>query len=269
MQLAKPSPVTVTWNQPKETVMANDHYSPPAADSLRQHRTARDAMITEHLNLVRMIASRMARRLPSHIDCQDLVNVGILGLIDAVDRFDLSRGTPFKGYAEIRIRGAIVDSLRASDWVPLVVRRKVARIEGARRTLRQRTGVEPGRLEMAGALDLSPEGYDRVVGSAVLLHVVSLDGPMDADSGLALAERIADNAEHPVDRWIGEEARAAMFVAIQQLPVIERDVLRLYYDQGLKYREIGRTLGVCESRVCQLRAQAIAHVRKQVGATAA
>lgn len=229
-------------------------------------KSERDAMIVDNVNLVRMIAARISRRLPSHVDSEELVNVGILGLIDAVDRFDTDRGTPFKAYAEIRIRGAIVDSLRQSDWVPLVIRRKLARIETTRTTLRQQLGAEPTRADMAKALGLSPDGYDDLVGNSVVHHLVSLDAPSDVDSGVSLADRLADSSEHALDRWIGDEARKAMAGAIHMLPQMEREVLHLYYEKGLKYREIGSALGVCESRVCQLRTQAISRVRRQVAA---
>ena len=238
----------------------------PRLSARPRTKSERDAMIVDHLALVRLIAARISRRIPAHVDSEELVNVGILGLIDAVDRFDPDRGTPFKAYAEIRIRGAIVDSLRQSDWVPLVIRRKLARIETTRTTLRQQLGCEPTRADMAKALGLSPDGYDDLVGNSVVHHLVSLDAPADVETGASLADRVADSAEHALDRWIGDEARSAMAGAIHMLPQMEREVLHLYYEKGLKYREIGKELGVCESRVCQLRTQAISRVRRHVAA---
>lgn len=238
----------------------------PAEGSTRgvMSSAEREAMIVGHLPIVRMIAARISRRIPSYVDGEELVNVGVVGLIDAVDRFDPARGTPFKAYAEIRIRGAIFDSLRQSDWVPLVVRRKLVRIERTRSALRQRNGSEPDRAEMARAMGLSPEAYDELVYNAAVHHLVSLDETVDSENGGSLAERVSDDAEDLLDRWIADEALGAMVSAIEHLPEMEREVLRMYYDKGNKYREIGQVLGVCESRVCQLRSQAITRVRKAV-----
>ncbi len=228
----------------------------------------RDAMILAHIPLVRMIASRICRRLPSHVDSEELTSVGILGLIDAVDRFDAARGTPFKAYAEIRVRGAIIDSLRQSDWVPLVVRRKRARIERTREALREANRCEPGRQEMAAALGISPEAYDRLLASTTVQKLVSLDDHDGSDHGGPIADRVANGSPDPIDHWVQAEAQRALGRSIQQLPQMERQVLQLYYADGLKYREIGGLLGVCESRVCQLRGQAIDRLRRAVAVAA-
>jgi len=230
-------------------------------------RRDRDAMIVGHLNLVRMIAVRIARRLPSHVETDELTSVGMLGLIDAVDRFDAGRGTPFKAYAEIRIRGAIIDSLRQTDWVPLVVRRKLARLERSRESLRQRHGREPSRPEMASALGISPEAYDDLLGGAVVQHLVSLDEQDAFGNGGVLADRIPDGRDPLLDQWVANEAERGLQRAIQNLPEMERKVLGLYYAEHLKYREIGCLLGVCESRVCQLRGQAVERIRRAVAAS--
>ena len=233
----------------------------------RTARRDRDAMILAHVQLVRLIASRIARRLPAHVDAEELSSVGMLGLIDAVDRFDAARGTPFKAYAEIRIRGAIIDSLRQADWVPLVVRRKVARIERTRETLRRASGRDPSRAEMAAAIGISPEAYDDLLGHSVVHHLISLDAEDSQQTGTSPADRIANATAHVLDAWVAEEGQRSIDRAIQHLPEMERKVLQLYYVNGLKYREIGLELGVCESRVCQLRGQAIGRLRKAVSAT--
>ncbi len=233
----------------------------------RPSRRDREAMIVAHVQLVRVIASRISRRLPSHVDTDELTGVGMLGLIDAVDRFDPERGTPFKAYAEIRVRGAIIDSLRSADWVPLVVRRKVARIERTRDALRRRTGRDPNRVDMAEALGMSPGAYDDLLGDAVVHHLVSLEAVDGQPNGSSPADRIASSSDHALDVWLAEEGQQAIERAVHHLPEMERKVLHLYYGDGLKYREIGLSLGVCESRVCQLRGQAIARLRKVVSAT--
>ncbi len=236
----------------------------PWGGHVQPTRREREAMIVAHVKLVRMIASRISRRLPAHVDNDELTSVGMLGLIDAVDRFDPARGTPFKAYAEIRIRGAIIDSLRQSDWVPLVVRRKLARIERTRESWRRAHGHEPGRTEMAVALGMTPESYDDLLGSAVVQHLVSLDEQDGSGNGATLAEGVPNGSAHPLDQWVAHEEQMALGSAIQQLPEMERKVLHLYYGDLLKYREIGRTLGVSESRVCQLRSQAVERLRRAV-----
>lgn len=240
----------------------------PAARAPAQPHSERDELILSHLGLVRVIVSRLCRRLPSHVDGEELASVGLIGLIDAVDRFDPSRGTPFKAYAEIRVRGAIIDSLRQSDWVPLVVRRKRARLDRTREALRRAHGSEPDRAQMADALGISPEAYDELVGSTVVQKLVSLDEQDSGDQGNRVADRIPNGEPQLLDCWVQAEAKEALGVAIRQLPPMERQVLHMYYSEGLKYREIGRTLGVCESRICQLRGQAVERLRKAVASAA-
>ena len=137
----------------------------------------REKMILEHYPLVRIIASRMVRRFPSHIEVDELVNIGILGLIDAIDRYDMARGVPFRAYAEIRIRGAIVDALREADWTPRAVRRNGSRLEEARTHLRRKLGHEPTREEMAAELEVPIREYDRLRADAETRRIVSLDAP--------------------------------------------------------------------------------------------
>ena len=123
----------------------------------------REQLILDYYPLVRTIACRMARRLPPSVEVDELINIGTLGLIDAVDRYDASRGVPFKAYAEIRIQGSMFDSLRGDDWVPRSVRRKVNRIEHAKKSLTFSLGRDPSREEMATAMDLSVEEYDKLM----------------------------------------------------------------------------------------------------------
>ncbi|MEN9787747.1 MAG: hypothetical protein RLZZ299_3011 [Pseudomonadota bacterium] len=217
----------------------------------------REQVILEHHALVRIIASRMVRRFPAHIEVDELVNIGMLGLIDAIDRFEASRGVPFKSYAEIRIRGAIVDALREADWIPRSVRRRFARIDTTRRELRVRLARDPTREEMAQALEMSVDEYDDLVGGAEIKHVVSLDAPVGDDGAAALVEHVADEEDPFIDRWIAEETREHISALIQKLPEKERAVVALYYQRGMNLKEIGDILGVTESRVCQLRGQAV------------
>ncbi len=229
----------------------------------------REKMILDHYALVRMIATRMVRRFPSHIEVEELINIGTLGLIDAIDRFEAARGVPFKSYAEIRIRGAIVDALRDADWIPRSVRRKFARIDTARAQLRHRLGREPSREEMASTLEMDTDEFDDLVGGAEIRRLVSLDTPVDEDGGATIADQVADESDPFLDRWIAEETRSQVATLIQRLPEKERAVVALYYQRGLNLKEIGDILGVTESRVCQLRGQAVRRLQARINETRA
>jgi RNA polymerase sigma factor for flagellar operon FliA len=226
--------------------------------------TERDQTIVTHQRLVRIIAGRIARQFACHVDIDELVSVGMLGLIEAVDRFEPARGVPFRAFAEIRIRGAIVDAIRQRDWVPRVVRQRYALIDRTRAQLRQRLGRDATRDEMACALHLTPQAYDDLVGASVVHRLVPLDAPADASDSRSLAELVTDDRPSATDCWIDREREEALVRAIERLPHNEREVIELYYQQGLRYAEIGRRMGVCESRVSQLRGQAIGRIQKQL-----
>lgn len=214
---------------------------------------AREDMILKHYPLVRTIAGRMARRLPSNVDLDELVMVGTVGLIDAIDRFDPARGVPFKSYAEIRVRGAIVDALRESDWVPRSVRRKFRRIDTARTELRQRLDRDPTREEIAARLEISVDDYEELVADARISSLTSIDIPLDEDGGSTIGDTVKGEDVPVDDAWIAEEVTAEVKAAVDFLPDKERTVVSLYYIQGLSLKEIGGVLGVTESRACQLR----------------
>ena len=221
----------------------------------------RERMILEHYPLVRTIACRMVRRFPSSVDVDELINVGAMGLIDAVDRFDTSRQVPFKAYAEIRIRGAIVDALRGADWVPRSVRRKFMRIENARVKLFRQLGREPDREEMSKALEMTTDEYEDLCGDARIRRLVSLDAPADEDNQTPLSERISSDDEDISELWVKKELQQEVIEAVHHLPVKERTAVSLYYLHGLTLKEIGEILDVTESRACQLRAQGIKRLK--------
>jgi RNA polymerase sigma factor for flagellar operon FliA len=214
----------------------------------------RERLILEHYPLVRTIACRMVRRFPASVDVDELINVGAMGLIDAVDRFDPSRQVPFKAYAEIRIRGSIVDALRRADWVPRSVRRKFTRIETTRTQLFRASGRQPTREEMASALEMSVDTYEDLCGDA-------LDAPVDDDNATPLSERIAGDNEDPTEKWANDEIKTRVIEAVHILPLKERTAVSLYYLNGLTLKEIGEVLGVTESRACQLRGQGIKRLK--------
>jgi RNA polymerase sigma factor for flagellar operon FliA len=227
----------------------------------------RDQIIVDHIALVRTIAGRLARRLPANVDVDELVSVGTVGLIDAIDRFEPARGVPFKSYAEIRIRGAMVDHLRESDFVPRAVRRKFDRIESKRAELRNRLGRMPSREEMAKALELSLEEYDDLTGEARIIAIVP-DAPLDEEGGTTILDQVSNNEASVEDEWIEAELTKEVLTAITHLPDKERTVLQLYYLQGVNLKDIGANLGVTESRACQLAKQGLGRMRARLKITA-
>ncbi len=227
----------------------------------------REQLILQHYPLVRTIASRMIRRLPSSVELDELVNVGALGLIDAVDRFDPSREVPFKAYAEIRVRGAIVDALRGADWVPRSVRRKVNRIENAREKLLYAKDRDPTREEMAAELEMTVDEYQDLCGDAQIRKLVSLDSPVDDDNGSMLLERISSDDEDVLSQWSHEELKREVMSAVHHLPKKERTAVALYYLHELTLKEIGEVLGVTESRACQLRSAGIKRLKFRLNRT--
>jgi RNA polymerase sigma factor for flagellar operon FliA len=231
------------------------------------HNSNREQLILEHYPLVRTIAARMIRRLPSSVELDELVNVGALGLIDAVDRFDPSRRVPFKAYAEIRVRGAIVDSLRGADWVPRSVRRKVNRIEAARDKLTRKFDRVPTHIEMAAELEMSVKAYEDLCGDAQIRRLVSLDAPVDDENATTLSERIGNDDEDVLTAWSREELKAEVMSAVHHLPKKERTAVALYYLHELTLKEIGEVLGVTESRACQLRASGVKRLKFRLART--
>lgn len=217
----------------------------------------RQQMILEHVPLVRTIAGRMVRRFPSNVQVEELVSEGIVGLYDALDKFDGSRGVPFKAYAEIRIRGRIMDALRAADWVPRAVRRKCLRIDAARNRLRTQLKRDPTRDEMARELEMSVEAYDDLCGDAEIRRLISLDTPLDEEGGATIGDQVAEGGEDLLDSWIAGETVNEMWAAVERLNERERTVVTLYYARGLQLKEIGEKLGVTESRVCQISGSAV------------
>ncbi len=222
---------------------------------------SRNATILAYYPLVRTIAYRIAKRIPTYQDIEEFINIGVLGLIDAVERFDPSKKVPFKSYAEIRIQGSIVDSLRAADWTPRSVRRKANRIEAARARMARKLDREPTREELAKALEMSPEQYDSLRDEALIRKVISSSLPVGPESSTTIEEQVAAKGPDLEDLWVEYEVKQEIVDAIRLLPRKERMAVNLYYLKGLTLREIGNTLGVTESRACQLRSQGVKRMK--------
>jgi RNA polymerase sigma factor FliA len=233
-------------------------------------RRARDELILHYAPLVHVVAGRLAAAAPSHVDRADLVSYGVFGLIDAIDKFDPDRGHRFETYAIARIRGHIVDELRSYDWVPRSVRAKARAIDAAFRTLEAELRRAPTDRELASALDMSDRELQRAFSQVALVNIVTFDAALGAavDGGQALTvgEVLVSADEGPGERVEVAELRHALAAAIDSLPERERDVVALYYHDGLTLAEIGEVLGVTESRACQIHGKAVAQLRRRLTA---
>jgi RNA polymerase sigma factor FliA len=222
----------------------------------------RDRLLIEHLPTVRFIARRIHERLPQQVELDDLVSAGVVGLIDAFAKFDHTKKVQFKSYAQFRIRGAILDSLRTLDWSPRELRRKGRAVEETIRRLTQRLGRAPAEQDIAVEMGLNLEEYQQLLGDLKGLEIGSLHLERSEDSGdeeLAYVPGSPD--EDPLFRCLQGELKQRMIDAIESLPEKERMVLTLYYYEELTMKEIGQTLGVVESRVSQIRSSAVLRLR--------
>jgi RNA polymerase sigma factor FliA len=224
--------------------------------------TERDLMLMEHLPTVRYLARRIHERLPQHVELDDLISAGVVGLIDAFSKFDHTKKVQFKSYAQFRIRGAILDSLRTLDWSPRELRRKGRAVEEAIRAVTQRLGRAPSEQEIAAEMELSLTDYQVLLGDLKGLEIGSLHMERSEDSGDEELVYIPGSPEDdPLFRCLKGEMKQRLADAIDELPEKERMVLTLYYYEELTMKEIGLTLGVVESRVSQIHSSAVLRLR--------
>ena len=220
------------------------------ANTARISQQNRNELILEHYPMVRRIAYRLVSRYPSSVDVDDLITIGMLGLIEAVDRFDHRRSVSFTGYARIRVQGAIVDDLRKQDWVPRSVRDRAARIQRMRDTLSESLGRPPTEDELASALGVDVERLHELMRDAILRSVVSID-EHDGDE-LPIRNQLASDEESPAAVAMSSCLRHRVSGALTELPERERQLVELYYFRHQSIKEIATTFGVTESRVSQL-----------------
>lgn len=217
-------------------------------------------LIIKHYPLVRAMACRIHTRLPKQVEVDDLISAGTLGLIAAIERYDADRSVPFDTYARHRIRGAIMDALRAMDWVPRSVRRKHDHIEQTRTSLRNRNGRAPSREELVNAMEMTEKSFGAYETDARIRTLHSLDVSVSDDNNTPLVEQIAGDTDIMANT-LDDEMRSQVIDAIRFLPERERTAVGLYYLHETPLKEIGKTLGVTESRACQLRSQGIKRLR--------
>jgi RNA polymerase sigma factor for flagellar operon FliA len=237
-------------------------YGDPAASRTPALSAAeRDALIEAHLPQVKYIAERMAAKLPASVEREDLIGAGILGLIDAADKFDSSRDILFKTYAEMRVRGAMLDSLRDLDWAPRSLRRRAREVETIYSEIERERGRPAMEEEVAARLEMPLNSFQQLLGELSGLTITNLEHQTE-DNEEALARQIPDDPQHtPLAIYESTEQREHIIAAIDRLPERERQVVALYYLEELTMKETGAVLGITESRVSQLHTQAVLRLR--------
>jgi len=229
-----------------------------------------ERIMVEHLPIVRYIARRIHERLPQHVEMEELVSAGVLGLMDAFQKFDPEKKVQFRSYAQFRIRGAILDSLRTLDWSPRDLRRKGRAIEQAIHALTVRLGRTPSEQEIASELQMELGDYQQLLGELKGLEIGTLHLERSEDSGEEELAYVPNRPEDdPLFRCLQGEMRQRLVEAISNLPERERLVMTLYYYEEMTMKEIGLTLGVVESRVSQIHASAVLHLRSMLADLAA
>jgi RNA polymerase sigma factor for flagellar operon FliA len=230
---------------------------------------ARDSLILNYSPLVKYVAGRVAVGLPANIDQADLVSYGIFGLIDAIEKYEPSRGIKFETYAISRIRGAIIDELRAIDWVPRSVRSKARAVEKAYSILENKLKRPPSDGEIAEEMDISVDELNTIYTQLSTVSLIALDELMSVDGErgdkLSLVDTLEDTKTvGPMEAFESEEMKDILADAINRLPEREKIVITLYYYEGLTLAQIGEVLGVTESRICQMHTKAVLALKGKI-----
>lgn len=225
---------------------------------------SKDQLVQRYAPLVKRIAYHLMARLPSSVQVDDLIQNGMMGLLDAINRFEAGMGAQFETYAAQRVRGAMLDGLRENDWLPRSLRRDFRRIEAAVSQLEQEYGRAPGEQELADALDMTLADYQKMLQEARGHQLISFEDLVEDGDENFLERHLTDNASEPSRILEDESLRQMLVQGIELLPEREKMMMALYYEQDLNLREIGEVMGVTESRVCQLHSQAVVRLRARI-----
>lgn len=234
-----------------------------ASEYLQHSRQGADELVRQHAPLVRRIAYHLMGRLPASVDVGDLVQAGMIGLLEASRHYTPDRGASFETYAGIRIRGSMLDELRRTDWTPRSVHRKTREVAEVVRQIETETGAEADDAEVMRRLGISAAEYHQVLTDAASVRLLSLTASDDGDDGsvLDVADETGLSPQENIER---DGMRGALAEAIGTLPEREQLVMSLYYEQELNLKEIGAVLGVSESRICQIHGQAVIRLRARL-----
>lgn len=231
-------------------------------------KDAREELILEYLSLVKFIINRIAIKLPLYVEKKDLFSFGIIGLVEAIERFDLNHGVKFETYARRRIHGAIVDHFRLEDWVPRTIRAKTRQLQDAMRDLEQKLHRSATETELAEFMGITDEELDGLLFETMPITFLSIQTPLNEnseDQTMTLGDKIEDERmRNPSDELQFQQNKEIISESIEQLPRQERLVLILYYYEELMLKEIGHVLNVSESRVSQIHAKAMIHLRAKL-----
>jgi RNA polymerase sigma factor FliA len=229
----------------------------------------RTAAITQYGPMVRRVAAQLIAKLPANVELDDLVQAGMIGLFDALSRYQADQGAQFETFAMQRVRGAMLDELREADWLPRSVRRNQRSIESAIRKVEQRTKRAATEIDVAAELGLSLDAYQHMLAEARGSQLIYLDEMGNDDSEDGFLERYrTEETPGPAQMLRDDRFRQALIDAIEDLPEREKSVMGMYYEQEMNLKEIGAVLGVTESRVSQLHSQAVARLRTKLRAWA-
>lgn len=223
--------------------------------------TDKEQFLIEFTPLVKRIAHHMMVKLPASVEVDDLIQAGMIGLLDAINRYEGAYGRQFESYASQRIRGSMLDELRESDWLPRSLRKKMRQIEVAMRSLEQRLGSPPSEQALATELNMSLDEYHQSLQEVRGCQLIYYEDFQKEDEDHFLDRLSSDSDNTPLKILLGKKLRESLVAAIENLPQREKMVMGLHYEQEMNLREIGEVLGVSESRVCQIHAQAIARLR--------
>ncbi len=224
----------------------------------------KDQLVQRFAPLVKRIAYHLMARLPSSVQVDDLVQNGMMGLLDAINRFEAGMGAQFETYAAQRVRGAMLDGLRENDWLPRSLRRDFRRIEVAIAQLEQEFGRSPSEKELADALAMSLGEYQKMLQEARGYQLISFEDMVEEGDEDFLERHFTDDSGEPSKILEDQGLHQSLVKGIESLPEREKLMMALYYEQDLNLREIGEVMGVTESRVCQLHTQAVARLRAKI-----
>ena len=256
--------------RPMSSQGASDMYTVTGHIDRQGSASSVNAALQHYTPLVRRLAHQMIAKLPANVELDDLIQVGMIGLHDALGRFDAAQGVQFETFATQRIRGAMLDELRGGDWMSRGDRKLQRQIEAAVHKLEQRLGRAPSESEIAREMGLSLADYQAVltkVRGTQLVHLEDIGGARDGDGDDDYLDRhVADEGSDPLAMLGDRRMREALVEAIKRLPEREQYVMSMYYEHDMNLKEIAAVLGVTESRVCQLHSQCIARLRSKLRA---